>query len=50
MEAVRDETVPVDTLERATKENVDNKRDKFKTLKEIRSGFAKRRIDTFENM
>ena len=50
LEAKRDESVPVDNLERIAEENIKNERTKFKTLREIRSGFAKRRIDTFENM
>ena len=50
LEAARDATVPLDTLERIAEQNQKEGRDKFKTLREIRSGFAKRRIDTFENM
>lgn len=50
LEAARDATVPLDTMERIAEKNRKEERDKFKTLREIRSGFAKRRIDTFENM
>jgi len=50
LEAARDATVPEGNLERIAAENKKEGRDKFKTLREIRSGFAKRRIDTFENM
>merc|ERR1711974_245399 len=50
LEAARNLTVPLDTMERIAGQNQKKGRDKFKTLREIRSGFAKRRIDTFENM
>merc|ERR1711974_5718 len=50
LEAARNLTVPLDTMQRIAGQNQKKGRDKFKTLREIRSGFAKRRIDTFENM
>lgn len=36
--------------DRMHRENVAQGRDKFKTLREVRKGNTKRRIDTFENM
>lgn len=45
----RDETkeTPMDKIHR---ENVRQGRDKYKTLREIRKGNTKRRVDQFENM
>ena len=45
----KDETkeTPMDKLH---KENVKQGRDKYKTLREIRKGNTKRRVDQFENM
>jgi len=31
-------------------ENVEQKRDKFKTLKQVRAGNTKQRVDQFENL
>ena len=36
--------------DRQYRENLAQGRDKFKTLREVRKGNTKRRIDTFENM
>lgn len=38
------------TLDKIHKENVKQGRDKYKTLREIRKGNTKRRVDQFENM
>jgi radixin len=45
----RDETKET-TLDKIHKENVRQGRDKYKTLREIRKGNTKRRVDQFENM
>ena len=45
----RDPSIPLSTLERQSKDNLATGRDKFKTLKQVRSGNTKRRIDAFEN-
>jgi len=45
----RDETRET-TLDKIHKENVKQGRDKYKTLREIRKGNTKRRVDQFENM
>jgi len=45
----RDETKET-TLDKIHKENVKQGRDKYKTLREIRKGNTKRRVDQFENM
>jgi len=36
--------------DRIHKENVKQGRDKYKTLREVRKGNTKRRVDQFENM
>ena len=46
---VRDETRET-TMDKLHKENVRQGRDKYKTLREIRKGNTKRRVDQFENM
>jgi hypothetical protein len=38
------------TLDKKHKENVRQGRDKYKTLREIRKGNTKRRVDQFENL
>ena len=38
------------TMDRIHKENVKQGRDKYKTLREVRKGNTKRRMDMFENM
>lgn len=38
------------TMDQLHKENVRQGRDKYKTLREIRKGNTKRRVDQFENM
>jgi len=38
------------TMDRIHKENVKQGRDKYKTLREVRKGNTKRRVDQFENM
>ncbi|XKL65649.1 hypothetical protein PGB90_009069 [Kerria lacca] len=45
----RDETKET-TLDKIHRENVRQGRDKYKTLREIRKGNTKRRVDQFENM
>ncbi|CAG7734215.1 unnamed protein product [Allacma fusca] len=45
----RDETKET-TMDKLHKENVRQGRDKYKTLREIRKGNTKRRVDQFENM
>ncbi|CAL8125890.1 unnamed protein product [Orchesella dallaii] len=45
----RDETKET-TLDKIHKENVKQGRDKYKTLREIRKGNTKRRVDQFENI
>jgi len=45
----RDDTKET-TLDKIHKENVRQGRDKYKTLREIRKGNTKRRVDQFENM
>lgn len=37
-------------MDKLHKENVKEGRDKYKTLREIRKGNTKRRVDAFENM
>jgi len=37
-------------MDRIHKENVRQGRDKYKTLREVRKGNTKRRVDQFENM
>jgi len=49
IEQARDPSIPLSTLERQSKDNIATGRDKFKTLKQVRSGNTKRRIDAFEN-
>ena len=50
IEQARDPSIPLSTLERQSKDNIATGRDKFKTLRQVRSGNTKRRIDRFENM
>ena len=38
------------SMDRLHKENVRQGRDKYKTLREIRKGNTKRRVDQFENL
>lgn len=38
------------TMDKIHKENVRQGRDKYKTLREIRKGNTKRRVDQFENL
>lgn len=45
----RDETKET-TMDKIHRENVRQGRDKYKTLREIRKGNTKRRVDQFENM
>lgn len=45
----RDETGET-TMDRIHKENVKQGRDKYKTLRDVRKGNTKRRVDQFENM
>lgn len=45
----RDDTKET-TLDKIHKENVRQGGDKYKTLREIRKGNTKRRVDQFENM
>lgn len=45
----RDETKET-AMDRIHRENVRQGRDKYKTLREIRKGNTKRRVDQFENM
>ena len=49
---LKDETVESGetTMDRIHKENVKQGRDKYKTLREVRKGNTKRRVDQFENM
>lgn len=47
--STRDETGET-TMDRIHKENVKQGRDKYKTLREVRKGNTKRRVDQFENM
>ena len=49
IDQARDPSIPLSTLERQSKDNLATGRDKFKTLKQVRSGNTKRRIDAFEN-
>ena len=37
-------------MDKLYKENVKQGRDKYKTLRDIRSGKSKKRVDQFENM
>ena len=46
---IRDDTGET-TMDRIHKENVKQGRDKYKTLREVRKGNTKRRVDQFENM
>jgi radixin len=46
----RDENAGDTTMDRIHKENVKQGRDKYKTLREVRKGNTKRRVDQFENM
>merc|ERR1712061_933406 len=46
---IRDDTGET-TMDRIHKENVKRGRDKYKTLREVRKGNTKRRVDQFENM
>merc|ERR1711894_692572 len=46
IEQARDPSIPLSTLEKQLKDNITSGRDKFKTLKQVRSGNTKRRIDT----
>ena len=50
IDKTRDPSIPLSTLERQSKENIASGRDKFKTLRQVRSGNTKRRIDNFESM
>lgn len=45
----KDETKETE-MDKLHKENVKQGRDKYKTLREIRKGNTKRRVDQFENM
>lgn len=45
----RDETKET-SMDKIHRENVRQGRDKYKTLREIRKGNTKRRVDQFENM
>lgn len=45
----RDETMET-AMDKIHRENVRQGRDKYKTLREIRKGNTKRRVDQFENM
>lgn len=45
----RDETKET-TMDKIHRENVRQGRDKYKTLRQIRQGNTKRRVDQFENM
>lgn len=45
----RDETKET-AMDKIHRENVRQGRDKYKTLREIRKGNTKRRVDQFENM
>merc|ERR1711956_66427 len=49
---LKDETVESGetTMDRIHKENVKQGRDKYNTLREVRKGNTKRRVDQFENM
>ena len=38
------------TMDKIHRENVKQGRDKYKTLREVRKGNTKRRVDQFENM
>jgi len=49
LSGTRDETGET-TMDRIHKENVKQGRDKYKTLREVRKGNTKRRVDQFENM
>lgn len=46
---VRDETKET-AMDKMHQENLRQGRDKYKTLREIRKGNTKRRVDQFENM
>ena len=50
IDKTRDPSIPLSTLERQSKDNIASGRDKFKTLRQVRSGNTKRRIDNFESM
>merc|ERR1712242_637737 len=49
LSTTRDDTGET-TMDRIHKENVKQGRDKYKTLREVRKGNTKRRVDQFENM
>lgn len=49
LESTRD-TEKETTMDKIHKENVRQGRDKYKTLREIRKGNTKRRVDQFENL
>lgn len=49
LEMAKDET-KITTNDILHQENVRQGRDKYKTLREIRKGNTKRRVDQFENM
>jgi hypothetical protein len=49
LEQTRDEDKETQ-MDRLHKENVKMGRDKYKTLREIRKGNTKRRVDQFENL
>lgn len=49
LEETRDDSKET-TEDKLHKENVRQGRDKYKTLREIRKGNTKRRVDQFENM
>ena len=49
LEMTRDTTKETE-MDRLHKENVRQGRDKYKTLREIRKGNTKRRVDQFENL
>merc|ERR1719244_1370388 len=48
--ASRDNEAAETTMDKIHKENVKQGRDKYKTLREVRKGNTKRRVDQFENM
>jgi len=48
--AARKDDAKETTEDKLHKENVKQGRDKYKTLREIRKGNTKRRVDQFENM
>jgi hypothetical protein len=49
LEEARDEAM-VTEADRQHRLNMSQDRDKFKTLRDVRTGNTKRRIDNFENM